>query len=141
MVTGATGYIGEKLVEKLINQQKYVHAVARNEGKLLELKSKHKHLEIFPCPVEIEYLIRKAVKDCSGIFHLASFKDVNLAEKHPLKTIETNILGTLNLLQATVDNKILNSLSLQVQTKPKESLVYMECPNSWLKDYLRSSIC
>jgi UDP-N-acetylglucosamine 4,6-dehydratase len=105
VVTGATGYIGAKLVEKLIQQDKYVHAVARNEGKLLELKSKHKHLEIFPCPVENEYLIRKAAKDCSGIFHLASFKDVNLAEKHALKTIETNILGTLNLLKATVDNR------------------------------------
>jgi UDP-N-acetylglucosamine 4,6-dehydratase len=105
VVTGATGYIGEKLVETLIQQDKYVHAVARNEGKLLELKSKHKHLEIFPCPVENEYLIRKAAKDCSGIFHLASFKDVTLAEKHALKTIETNILGTLNLLKATVENK------------------------------------
>jgi UDP-N-acetylglucosamine 4,6-dehydratase/5-epimerase len=105
LVTGATGYLGEKLVETLIQQDKYVHAVARNEGKLLELKSNYNHLDIFPCPVENEYLIRKAARDCSGIFHLASFKDVNLAEKHALKTIETNILGTLNLLKATVDNK------------------------------------
>jgi nucleoside-diphosphate-sugar epimerase len=139
VVTGATGYIGEKLVEKLIQQDKYVHAVARNEGKLLELKSKHKHLEIFPCPVENEYLISKAAKDCSGIFHLASFKDVNLAEKHALKTIETNILGTLNLLKATIET--LNSSSLQVQTKPNESLVYMEPPNSYWKGYLPSSMC
>jgi UDP-N-acetylglucosamine 4,6-dehydratase len=105
VVTGATGYLGDKLVETLIQQDKYVHAVARNEGKLIELKSKHKNLEIFPCPVENECLVRKAVKDCSGIFHLASFKDVNLAEKHALKTIETNIFGALNLLRATVENK------------------------------------
>jgi len=105
VVTGATGYIGERLVERLINQEKYVHAVARNEGKLLALKSKYKDLEIFPCPVENAYLVSKAVKDCSGIFHLASFKNVSLAEKHALKTIETNILGTLNLLKATVDNR------------------------------------
>ena len=105
VVTGATGYIGEKLVEKLIQQDKYIHAVARNEGKLLALKSKYNHVEIFPCPVENEYLVRKAARNCSGIFHLASFKDVNLAEKHALKTIETNVLGTLNLLKATVDSK------------------------------------
>jgi UDP-N-acetylglucosamine 4,6-dehydratase/5-epimerase len=105
LVTGATGYIGEKLVEKLIQQGKYVHAVARNEGKLIELQTKHNNLEIFPCPIENEYLVKKAVKDCSGIFHLASFKHVNLAEKNALKTVETNICGTLNLLKASVDNK------------------------------------
>jgi UDP-N-acetylglucosamine 4,6-dehydratase len=125
VVTGATGYIGEKLVETLIRQNKYVHAIARNEGKLLELKSKYHYLETFPCPVENEYLLRKAVRNCSGIFHLASFKDVNLAEKHALKTIETNILGTLNLLKATVDHKTIKFIVASSSDKAgKISSVY-----------------
>ncbi len=102
-VTGATGYVGEKLVEKLILNGNFVHAIARNEGKLIEIKDKYKNVEIFPCPVEDEYLIKKAVKDCSGIYHLASFKEINLAEKNALKTVQTNIFGTLNILKASVD--------------------------------------
>lgn len=102
-VTGATGFVGEKLVEKLIQKGFFVHAIARNEGKLIALRDKYKQLEIFPCPVEDEYLIRKAVKDCAGIYHLASFKEINLAEKNALKTVQTNIFGTLNILKASVD--------------------------------------
>jgi UDP-N-acetylglucosamine 4,6-dehydratase len=104
LVTGATGYLGTKLVERLLQQGKYVHALARDEGKLIALKSKHENVEIYPCPVESECLVRKAVKDCSGIFHLASLKHVTLAEKNALKAIETNIFGALTLLKATIEN-------------------------------------
>lgn len=33
-VTGATGYLAEKLIERLITQGHTIHAIARNEGKL-----------------------------------------------------------------------------------------------------------
>jgi len=104
-VTGATGFLGEKLVEKLHGEGNFIHAIARNEGKLMELKDKFRNIEVFPCPVEDKYLIRKAVRGCSGIFHLASLKNVNLAEKHALKTIQSNIIGTTNLLKATMEDK------------------------------------
>jgi UDP-N-acetylglucosamine 4,6-dehydratase len=103
-VTGATGYLGEKLVEELLRQGKFIHAIARNEGKLMELKDKFRNIEVFPCPIEDEYLCKKALKGCTGIFHLASFKNVNLAEKNALKTVQTNIIGTTNLLKATIDD-------------------------------------
>ena len=102
-VTGATGFVGEKLVERLVHQGHIVHAIARNEGRLIELREKFKTIEIFPCPVEDEYLVRKAVKNCSGIYHLASLKEVNLAGKHAFKTVQTNISGTLSILKASAD--------------------------------------
>lgn len=34
-VTGATGYLAEKLIERLITQGHTIHAIARNEGKLI----------------------------------------------------------------------------------------------------------
>lgn len=102
-VTGATGFVGEKLVERLVGQGHIVHAISRNEGRLIELREKFRNVEVFPCPVEDEYLVRKAVKNCSGIYHLASLKEVNLAGKHTYKTIQTNITGTLNLLKASAD--------------------------------------
>jgi UDP-N-acetylglucosamine 4,6-dehydratase len=101
-VTGATGYLGEFLVQKLITDGHIVHAIARNEGKLTSLKEKFPSVNIFPCPVEDEFLMRKALIGCSGVFHLASFKNVGLAEEHPLKTVQTNILGTLNLLKISL---------------------------------------
>jgi UDP-N-acetylglucosamine 4,6-dehydratase/UDP-glucose 4-epimerase len=102
-VTGATGYLGELLIEHLVSEGKKVHAIARNEGKLTGLKEKFPSVRIFPCPVEDAFLLRKAVHECNGVFHLAAFKDVGLAEQHALKTVQTNILGTMNLLQLTLE--------------------------------------
>ena len=49
-VTGATGYLAEKLIERLITQGHTIHAIARNEGKLIALREKFKSVQIFPCP-------------------------------------------------------------------------------------------
>ena len=57
-VTGATGYLAEKLIERLITQGHTIHAIARNEGKLIALREKFKSVQIFPCPVE-DYLFFK----------------------------------------------------------------------------------
>lgn len=104
-VTGATGYLAEKLIERLITQGHTIHAIARNEGKLIALREKFKGVQIFPCPIEDYLLLKKALNGCDGIFHLAAFKDVILAKEHPLKAVQTNILGTLNLLKITVEEQ------------------------------------
>lgn len=104
-VTGATGYLAEKLIEQLLIQGHTVHAIARNEGKLISLKEKMKEIKIFPCSIEDYCLLKKAINGCDGIYHLAAFKDVLLAREHALKSIQTNILGTLNLLKLTVEER------------------------------------
>lgn len=105
-VTGATGFIGQKLVAELIRKNYFVHAIARNEGKLMELSEQYsRQIEIFPCAIEDYYLTLKAMKGCSGIFHLASSKIVGLSEENTLKTIQSNIIGSDNLLKHTIENK------------------------------------
>lgn len=65
-VTGATGFIGKKLVAELIKKKYFVHAVARNEGNLIKLSEQYKgQIEIYPCPIEDYFLTLKAIKGCS----------------------------------------------------------------------------
>ena len=102
-VTGATGFVADTLIQKLIKLGVKVHAIARNEGDLVSLQLKYPTIKIFPCPIEAEYLLRKAFSGCDGVFHLAAIKGVHIAEQHPLKTIQTNIIGTTNILKLSVD--------------------------------------
>jgi UDP-N-acetylglucosamine 4,6-dehydratase/UDP-glucose 4-epimerase len=104
-ITGATGYLAEGLIIKLLSEGHVINAIARNEGKLVALKDKYREINIFPCPIEDYCLLRKAVKNCDGIYHLASFKDVTLARENALKTVQTNILGSLNILRLTTEIK------------------------------------
>lgn len=102
-ITGATGYIAESLIRRLLADGYTVNAIARNESKLGWLKEKFRQISIFPCPVEDYCLMKKAVQGCEGIYHLASLKDVILSSDHTLKTIQTNINGTLNVLRLSVE--------------------------------------
>ena len=52
-VTGATGYLAEKLIERLITQGHTIHAIARNEGKLIALREKFKAFKSFHAPLKI----------------------------------------------------------------------------------------
>ena len=97
-ITGATGFLANELISYLISKKYEINAIARNEGKLVALRKKFPSINIFPCPIEDKCLLKKALIGCEGVFHLASFKDVVLSEENPTKTVQTNLLGTLNVL-------------------------------------------
>lgn len=101
-VTGATGFVAEELIRRLISNGDRVNAIARNEGKLVDLKAQFRSVDIYPCPIEDFCLLKKALTGCDGVFHFASFKDVILSHANPLKTVQTNINGTQNLLELSV---------------------------------------
>ncbi len=103
-ITGATGFIAESLIKRLLDLGFEINAIARNESKLVSLKAKFPQISIFPCPVEDYCLLKKAVRGCEGIYHLASLKDVVLSSEHTLKTIQSNVIGTINVLKLSEEN-------------------------------------
>ena len=105
LVTGGTGFLGEKLIEKLLEKEYIIRVVARNEGQLLLLKSKFPDIEIIPGDIGNKFTAYQACKDVNGIFHLAAFKHVRMAEKYSLECINSNVIGTLNILNESLNNK------------------------------------
>ena len=105
LVTGGTGFLGEKLIEKLVEKNYKIRVVARNEGKLMLVKSKFPDIEIIPGDIANKITAYQACKNVNGIFHLAAFKHVRMAEEYSLECINSNIIGTLNILNESLDNK------------------------------------
>ena len=106
LVTGAGGFIGSHLVEKLIQEGCRVKAFTYYNsfgswGWLdsfdEELKSE---IEVFQGDVRAPNGVRTAVKDCEIIFHLAALIAIPYSYHSPDSYIDTNIRGTLNVLQA-----------------------------------------
>jgi dTDP-glucose 4,6-dehydratase len=105
-LTGAGGFIGSHLVEELVRLGAMVKAFvrynSRNDWGLLELLSTDKlnQIEVIQGDLRDADAVRHVTKDIDIIFHLGSLIAIPYSYIHPRETIETNILGTLNVLTA-----------------------------------------
>jgi FlaA1/EpsC-like NDP-sugar epimerase len=79
-----------------------IRVVARNEGQLVELQEEFPHIQIVPGDIASEYVAAKACDGITKIFHLAAFKHVGLAEQNARECVESNVVGTLNILHQTL---------------------------------------
>ena len=102
LVTGASGFLGISLTEKILDQGGRVRAFSRDEGKLIELKQKFPEIEILTGDVSDSFEVHQAVKGVTGVFHLAAFKHVGMAESQVRECTKTNTIGSLNVLEHSV---------------------------------------
>ena len=93
VVFGATGFLGELLVKRLVDQGHDVIAVARNEGKLIALKERFFGIETISGDIADSWTVASAFR-CrpDGVFLLSAFKHVGMAETETMDTAkEPNI--------------------------------------------------
>lgn len=91
LVTGGSGFLGHELIARLIAQDHTVRVLARNEGKLVELKEKYPSIEIMVGDVADHYSCDRAMMGVDGVYHLAALKHVGIAEDNVRETIMSNI--------------------------------------------------
>ncbi|MBU0628889.1 MAG: SDR family NAD(P)-dependent oxidoreductase [Nanoarchaeota archaeon] len=112
LVTGAGGFIGSHLAERLVAEGANVHAFVRynSKGKAgfidsFPNKTKSKIDIMFGDVLELE-TIRKALKNIDCVFHLAASISVAYSFKNPEEVIAVNSKGTLNVLTAAKDSNV-----------------------------------
>ena len=112
LVTGADGFIGSHLVETLLdegcNVKAFTYYNSFNSWGWLDTLPKEKldSVEIIAGDIRDPNGVRTAVKDIDIIFHLAALIAIPFSYHSPDSYIDTNIKGTLNVLQACRDYDI-----------------------------------
>lgn len=106
LVTGAAGFIGSHLIEKLLNigcnVKAFIHYNSINSWGWLDSlsKDKLKEIEIFTGDIRDPNGVREAMKNIEEVYHLAALIAIPFSYYSPDSYVDTNIKGTLNVLQA-----------------------------------------
>lgn len=109
LVTGADGFIGSHLTEELVRSGEKVRAFAyynsfNNWGWLDSLpKEILSEIEVFTGDIRDPNGVRKAMEDIDDVYHLAALIAIPFSYHSPDSYVDTNIKGTLNVLQAARD--------------------------------------
>tara|TARA_Y100000748_G_scaffold304142_1_gene312057 strand:- start:2602 stop:3597 length:996 start_codon:yes stop_codon:yes gene_type:complete len=122
LLTGADGFIGSHLSEKLVTEGYDVKALVQYNsfGTWGWLDSIDKRIvdqiEIVSGDIRDPHLCNNLVKDCNKVLHLAALIAIPYSYSAPHQYVETNISGTCNLLQSA----ILNGVEKFIQTSTSE---------------------
>lgn len=112
LVTGAGGFIGSHLTERLVHDgvgvRALVHYNSRNDwGHLDYLPAEVKDaIEVVTGDIQDPFAVRKAVKHCDTVFHLSSLIAIPFSYVAPQSYVATNISGALNVMQAALDEGV-----------------------------------
>ena len=109
LLTGGAGFIGSNLIPLLLDNGFRVHTIDNlSTGKLENLKhfKTHANFTFIEGDIRNQETVDAALQNVNAIIHLAAQIDVTSSVKDPLQTHETNVTGTLNLLEEATKHKI-----------------------------------
>lgn len=111
LVTGADGFIGSHLVEGLLREgckvKAFVYYNSFNSWGWLDTFPKDilRKIEIFTGDIRDPNGVRKSMEGIDIVFHLAALIAIPFSYHSPDSYVDTNVKGTLNILQAAKDKK------------------------------------
>jgi len=117
LVTGGTGSFGKKFVEIMLNvyHPAKIIVYSRDELKQHEMRVggyDHPSLRYFIGDIRDQQRLRRALNGVDIVVHAAALKQVPACEYNPMEAIKTNILGSSNVIDASLDAGVEKVLAL-----------------------------
>lgn len=106
LITGGTGSFGNAIVSRFLeNELNEIRIFSRDEKKQDEMRKKYNNpkLKFYLGDVRDSGSLISAVRGVNYIFHAAALKQVPSCEFYPLEAVKTNIIGTENVIETSIN--------------------------------------
>ncbi|MHB8481888.1 MAG: GDP-mannose 4,6-dehydratase [Nitrospiria bacterium] len=127
LITGISGFVGSHLAEHLLKTGREVFGTYVGSDHLNHLSEILEKVKLFPCLIQNEEEVYQTVRDVlpDEIYHLAGMAFVVDAWQNPRLALETNAIGTMNLYEAVIKNR-LNPWILSILSADVYGMVHEE---------------
>ena len=109
LITGGTGSFGNAVLRGFLNTAiKEIRIFSRDEKKQDDMRKIYNNdkLKFYLGGVRDVNSVKDAVRGVDFIFHAAALKQVPSCEFYPMQAVQTNVIGTENVLNAAIDAKV-----------------------------------
>jgi len=106
LITGGTGSLGRALTKRLLEYDvDAIRIYSRNENQQVKMQSElnDERLRFLIGDVRDLARLKRAMEDVDIVFHAAALKHVPVVEYNPFESVQTNILGSQNVIDASLD--------------------------------------
>ena len=107
LVTGGAGFIGSHVVDRLVTEGHAVRVLDDlSTGRLDNLQAVRPQIEFVRADIRDRHAVAQACQGIDAVIHEAAWRSVPKSMVDPIGYTETNVVGTVNLLQAAVEAKV-----------------------------------
>ena len=104
LVTGGAGFVGQKLVNKLVKEN--IEVIVLDNLSSGTKDNINKNATFIKGDIRDNKLVDSIIKECSLIFHLAAEIELQKSIDDPINCFEINVVGTLNIIKAAIKYNI-----------------------------------
>ena len=136
LITGC-GFLAKNLIKELLKNNKInkIKIFSRAEKEQWETKKifNDKRLEFIIGDIRDEEALKVALKDVDYCIHTGAIKRIEVAEKQPMEAVKTNVVGSMNVINACIENKIKKLILISTDKATSATTCYgstkflMEC--------------
>jgi len=109
LITGGTGSFGNAVLGRFLKTSlKEIRIFSRDEKKQDDMRKRYPNdrLKFYLGDVRDTHSVEQVMRGVDFVFHAAALKQVPSCEFHPMQAVRTNVLGTENVLEAAVRNRV-----------------------------------
>jgi len=136
LITGS-GFLAKYLIKSLLkdNKTEKIKIFSRAEKEQWQVKSifNNNKLEFIIGDIRDEDALKIALKDVDYCIHTGAIKRIEVAEKQPMEAIKTNVIGSMNVINACIENKVKKLILISTDKATSATTCYgstkflMEC--------------
>lgn len=123
LITGGTGTLGRELARQLADCKEVV-IFSRNEVAQVEMKRKYPKFKYVMGDVRDDWAVDCVMRGVNYVFHLAAVKSVPICEQQPQEALQTNVIGTLNVVREAIKKGVTRVVNMSTDKAVEPSSFY-----------------